>query len=149
MNECVCYRAPVETGTKPSAVLNGARAGRLISLRRPAGKPSKRDRALKRRITPLPPFSEAHCDRLVRLERVHMHRVKLVEPKADIPIRAGVSVVVLAALVTDTQMIVRQAAPIAFGEEIEPVANWLAQYRNPVSASLFDERCCGDPCGEG
>ena len=74
----------------------------VVARFRPAGKPGKRARSLEHRIMSLLPFSEAHCDRLVRLERVYVHRVEPVEPEADIPICAGVRVVVFSTLVTDT-----------------------------------------------
>src|SRR5882724_3151312 len=96
-NACSTSISPIPKETASSGSRNSSSGGLtegLISPRRPAGKPGKRDRSLKHRIMSLLPFGEAHCDRLVRLERVHAHRVEPVEPEAGIPIRAGVSVVV-------------------------------------------------------
>jgi hypothetical protein len=67
----------------------------------------KRHRPFKYGITPFPPFSEARRDQFVRFKRLHLHRLEFVEPKANVPVRTGVGVVVLSSLVPDTEVRVR------------------------------------------
>src|SRR5882757_2014712 len=48
-------------------------------------------------------------------------------------------VVVFAALIAHTQMIVRQTAPISFREECQPISNGLSQNGHPIAAGLLQE----------
>src|SRR5438034_1350911 len=69
-------------------------AGRSRLMPRRLAARGKLDCSLKCRIASLTPLSEAHGQRLMRLERVHLHRIELVQPETNIPIRARVGVVV-------------------------------------------------------